>query len=79
MLIAIGLDSLHVLPGWFTFTVTTQDGAHSSSYSIPFFGDQNLLALSASGELNFLDQAQGLSPTGQNGYIRVYKPDGTPD
>jgi hypothetical protein len=64
-------DTPHTSPGWIITTVTSPDGSKSGSWTIPFIGNQNLLALSANGELNFLDEGNRL--------LRQYKADGTPD
>ena len=68
---AIGLDSAHASPGFITFTVHSPDGTASSSSTVTFLGDQNLLALSASGELYSYDLLSS--------NIWKYKPDGTAD
>ncbi len=76
--ILLGIDPPHTSPGYVACTVTSPDGTHSTSWSVPFLGGQNPSGLSPVGELFFSDEAQGAAP-GQNGYIRKYKADGTSD
>jgi hypothetical protein len=74
------LGTQYFSPGYITLGVCKN--ANSSSCGTPgtlaFLGARNYLAISAAGELFFLDQAQG-APDGQNGYVRKYKEDGTAD
>jgi hypothetical protein len=69
--IILGIDTPHTSPGFISCTITSPDGTVSTSYSIPFFGNQNLLVLAASGELYYLDEGAG--------FLRQYKADGTAD
>ncbi len=69
--VLLAFDTRHTSPGWVTLTVASPDGTKSTSYSIPFIGNQNMLAVSPSGELNFLERSTGV--------IWQYKGDGTPD
>lgn len=71
----ISFDTPHYSPGWITFSVSCPSGA-SNSVNVAFVGNQNTLALSASGEMYQLDQAQG-APAGQNGFVRTFNPNGT--
>lgn len=75
IVVDLSFDTPHYSPGWVTFSVSCPGGA-SNSASLPFVGNQNTLALSASGELYQLDQAQG-APAGQNGFVRIFNPNGT--
>ena len=71
-------DTPHYSPGFITMDVC--ENANGTNCGTPgtlaFLGAQNYLAASSTGELFFLDQAQGM-PAGQNGYVRKYKADGT--
>jgi hypothetical protein len=70
--VTLAYDTPHTSPGWDTITVTSPDGTTSSSITIPFLGNQNLLSVSPmSGELYFLDEG--------NKILRQYKADGTVD
>jgi hypothetical protein len=69
--VTLGYGTPQTQPAFDTLTIATSDGLHSTSTSIPFIGDQNLLALSASGELYFLAEGDGT--------VWKYKSDGTPD
>jgi hypothetical protein len=71
----LSFDTAHYSPGWITFSVSCLAGT-SNSANVAFVGNQNTLALSASGGLYQLDQAQG-APTGQNGFVRVFNSSGT--
>jgi hypothetical protein len=71
----LSFDTPHYSPGWITFSVSCPSGA-SNSVNVAFVGNQNTLALSASGELYQLDQAQG-APAGQNGFVRTFNRNGT--
>ncbi|MGA3098682.1 MAG: hypothetical protein ABSF25_19685 [Bryobacteraceae bacterium] len=66
-------------PGWFDLSLTTAQGNTSNVKRWAFVGNQNTLAIGASGELFHLDQAQGLSVTSSNGFVRKFKADGTAD
>lgn len=69
------IDTTHYSPGWITFSVTCAEGTSNTAF-IAFVGDQNTLALSGSGALYQLDQAQG-APSGQNGFVRIFNAAGT--
>jgi hypothetical protein len=75
IVVNLSFDTPHYSPGWVTFSVSCASGA-SNSANLAFGGNQNTLAISASGELYQLDQAQG-APTGMNGFVRVFNPNGT--
>jgi len=73
-------DTPHFSPGFITMDVCENANGTNcgTSGTLAFLGARNDLATSSSGELFFLDQAQG-APSGQNGYVRKYKADGTAD
>ncbi len=85
LLVDLGFGDNTYTPGFIAFTDCNPDKVTCSTpnpaSTIAFLGNQNVLAVSASGELFFLDQAQGQDVTsgGKNGYVRKYKPAGTPD
>lgn len=85
LLVTLGFADNTYTPGFIQFTDCNSDGVTCSTpnpaSTIAFLGNQNVLATSSSGELFFLDQAQGAdtSSGGKNGYVRKYKPDGTAD
>jgi hypothetical protein len=71
----LSFDTTHYSPGWVAFSVSCPSGT-SNSANLAFVGNQNTLALSASGELYQLDQAQG-APAGPNGFVRIFNANGT--
>jgi hypothetical protein len=78
--LTVSFDTPHFSPGFLTMDVCENSNGTNcgTSGTLAFLGAQNYLATSSSGELYFLDQAQGAA-TGQNGYVRKYKADGTAD
>lgn len=73
----IPLDSAHYSPGWITLQNCHIGNTGCTTTTLAFIGNQNALGVYPStGELYQLDQAQGLG-TGQNGYVREFKPSGT--
>ena len=76
--VTLSLDTPHFSPGFITMDVCENANGTDcgTSGTLALLGAQNYLATSTSGELYFLDQAQGAA-TGQNGYVRKYKADGT--
>ncbi len=79
VVISLPFGSNRYSPGWFDFSMTTVQGNGSNVRRMAFVGDQNLLAIGPTGELFQLDQAQGLTPTSSNGFVRKFKKDGTAD
>jgi hypothetical protein len=75
IVVSLSFDTAHYSPGWLAFSVSCPSGT-SNSANLAFVGNQNTLALSATGELYLLDQAQG-APTGQNGFVRIFNSSGT--
>jgi hypothetical protein len=75
IVVNLSFDTPHYSPGWVTFSVSCASGT-SNSANLAFEGNQNTLAISATGELYQLDQAQG-APTGQNGFVRVFDANGS--
>jgi hypothetical protein len=76
---SLGIGSNMYSPGSICFSVTTTQGITSNAKCTVFVGNQNTLAIGPTGELFQLDQAQGVSPTSSNGFVRKFKADGTPD
>ncbi len=77
---SVSFDTPHYSPGFITMNLceNTNDTNCGTPGTLAFLGARNYLASSSTGEWYFLDQAQG-APTGQNGYARKYKADGTAD
>jgi hypothetical protein len=75
----LNIGSAEYSPGLICVTVTTAQGNSSNTSCIAFVGNQNLLAVDPTGEFYLLDPAQGVTPTSSNGFVRKFKPDGTPD
>ncbi len=76
--LSLSFDTPHYSPGFITMNLCENSNGTNCGTpgTLAFLGARNYLASSSTGEWFFLDQAQG-APSGQNGYVRKYKADGT--